>query len=54
LALRLAEDGPIDLRYQLEETPNSSYPQRTEWNARDSDGTVVFSIAAALTGGSST
>jgi hypothetical protein len=39
---RLAEDGPIDLRYQLQETPSSSYPQRTEWNARDSDGTVTF------------
>jgi hypothetical protein len=48
----LAEDGPIDLRYNLQETPSSSYPQRTEWNARDSDGTVVFSIAAVLTGGS--
>ena len=28
------------------------YPQRTEWNVRDSDGTVVFSIAPTLTGGS--
>jgi hypothetical protein len=23
---RLAEDGPIDLRYQLEETPSTGYP----------------------------
>ena len=48
---RVAEDGIIDPRYQLKETPNRSYVQRTEWNARDSDGTVVFSIAAVLTGG---
>jgi hypothetical protein len=49
---RLAEDGAIDLHYQLQETPSSSYPQRTEWNARDSDGTVIFSIAETLTAGS--
>jgi hypothetical protein len=49
---RKAEDGIIPARYQLKETPSSSYLQRTEWNIRDSDGTVVFSIAAELTGGS--
>jgi hypothetical protein len=49
---RMAEDGPIDPRYQLQETPTRSYRQRTEWNVRDSDGTVVFSIASVLTGGS--
>ncbi len=49
---RKAEDGPINARYLLKETPGSSYIQRTEWNVRDSDGTVVFSIAAALAGGS--
>jgi len=38
---RLAEDGPIDLRYPLRETPSADYPQRTEWNVRDSDGTLV-------------
>ncbi len=27
---RLAEDGPIDHRYQLQETSIKSYPQRTE------------------------
>jgi len=36
---RLAEDGPIARHYCLQETPNRSYPQRTEWNMRDSDGT---------------
>jgi len=49
---RLAEDGTIPLRYQLSETPSSDYAQRTEWNVRDSDGTVIFSIAPALAGGS--
>jgi Circularly permutated YpsA SLOG family len=49
---RKAEDGTIDPRYQLKETPSSNYVQRTEWNARDSDGTVVFSVAPVLTGGS--
>src|ERR1035437_3213590 len=49
---RKAEDGTIDPRYELQETPSSSYLQRTEWNVRDSDGTVVFSIAPVLTGGS--
>ena len=49
---RLAEDGPIPACYQLSETPTSDYAQRTEWNVRDSDATVIFSIAATLTGGS--
>ena len=26
--------------------------QRTEWNVRDSDGTVVFTLASEVTGGS--
>ena len=49
---RLAEDGPIDARYPLKETPSTEDVQRTEWNARDSDGTVIFSIGETLTGGS--
>jgi len=49
---RRAEDGTIDSRYQLTETPSGGYAQRTEWNVRDSDGTVIFSIAAELAGGS--
>src|SRR4249919_2292872 len=49
---RKAEDKTIDARYKLQETPSANYIQRTEWNARDSDGTVVFSIAETLTGGS--
>ena len=49
---RLAEDGPIPARYQLSETPTSDYAQRTEWNVRDSEGTVIFSISPTLIGGS--
>jgi Circularly permutated YpsA SLOG family len=49
---RKAEDGPIDAKYPLKETPSASYIQRTEWNVRDSDATVLFSIDLTLTGGS--
>ena len=49
---RLAEDGVIDVKYNLQETPKAEYIQRTEWNVRDSDATVIFSIAPTLTGGS--
>ena len=49
---RKAEDGPIDSKYPLQETPSSSYLQRTEWNVRDSDATVLFSIQPILSGGS--
>lgn len=46
---RLAEDGRIPSRYQLRETPSPDYAQRTEWNVRDSDGTVIFSSEDTLT-----
>lgn len=49
---RLAEDGVIDTRYPLKETPSPGYSQRTEWNVRDSEGTVIFSLTPELTGGS--
>jgi Circularly permutated YpsA SLOG family len=39
---RRAEDGPLPRRYPLRETPSASYPERTEWNVRDSDGTLVL------------
>jgi len=39
---RAAEDGPIDQRYPLRETPSADYAQRTEWNVRDSDATLVL------------
>ena len=49
---RLAEDGVIKDGYELRETPEADYSQRTEWNVRDSDGTVIFTVACKLTGGS--
>jgi len=36
----------------LQETPRADYLQRTEWNVRDSDGTVIFTVNATLSGGS--
>jgi hypothetical protein len=48
---RLAEDGPLPPRYQLRETPSRKYSQRTEWNVRDSDATVVFTIHPQVAGG---
>jgi Circularly permutated YpsA SLOG family len=47
-----AEEGPIDPKYPLKETPSASYLQRTEWNVRDSDATVLLSVKPVLTGGS--
>ena len=37
--------------YQLCETPSDRYAERTEWNIRDSDATVVFSISVEVHGG---
>ncbi len=39
---RRAEDGEIPRRYPLRETPWWGYPQRTEWNVRDSDATLIL------------
>ena len=38
---RRAEDGPLADRYPLLETLSDAYEQRTNWNVRDSDGTLV-------------
>ena len=38
---RRAEDGAIAIQYPLHETPTADYPQRTQWNVRDSDGTLI-------------
>lgn len=42
---RKAEDGPIDGKFHLAETTSANYLQRTEWNVRDTDGTIVFTMA---------
>jgi hypothetical protein len=49
---RRSKDGTIPSQYQLQETTSANYLQRTEWNVRDSDGTVIISIGEHLTGGS--
>jgi hypothetical protein len=40
---RIAEDGPIPDKYQLQEMPTESYEARTEQNVIDSDGTLIIS-----------
>jgi hypothetical protein len=49
---RRAEDGVIPAFYRLDPTPTAHYRQRTEWNVRDSDATVIFTIRPRLTAGS--
>lgn len=49
---RLALDGELESKYLLKETPTEDSAQRTEWNVRDSDATVVFTLAPKATGGS--
>jgi len=39
---RDAEDGPIPEKYPLRETTNIDHTVRTEFNTRDSDGTLIF------------
>ena len=39
---RLAEDGKIPMIYPLQETPSQHYAQRTLWNVRDTDGTLIL------------
>ena len=47
---RWAEDGEISKHYGLKETPLARVVQRTLWNVRDSDGTLVL-IAERARGG---
>jgi hypothetical protein len=48
---RRAEDGTIDLRYKLKETASEDYGERTLFNVRDSDGTLILNTGE-LEGGS--
>jgi len=41
---RRAEDGRIPPKYPLQETDSWNYAVRTEWNVRDSDGTLVIAM----------
>jgi len=49
---RSAEDGRIGGQYRLFETPSANYLQRTEWNVRDTEGTIVLGLSKDATGGS--
>jgi len=48
---RRAEDGTVPARYHVRELPEGGYPERTEKNVIDSDGTLIISHGK-LTGGS--
>lgn len=48
---RKAADGILDARYQLIETESEGYRQRTKFNVRDSDGTLILFIGQ-IEGGS--
>lgn len=47
---RRAEDGVVPDCYPLKETAARSYAVRTEWNVRDSDGTLILVLDAISTG----
>lgn len=47
---RRAEDGIIALRYPLQETPSDDYAERTAWNVRDSDGTLILTWGTPIAG----
>ncbi len=40
------------LTFKMLETPSPEYAERTEWNVRDSDATVIFTITPHLSEGS--
>ena len=48
---RSADDGLIPERYPVEPLPSGGCRKRTEWNVRDSDGTLILA-SGALAGGS--
>jgi hypothetical protein len=49
---RKTEDGVLPDAYGLRETLGAGYLQRTEWNVRDSDVTLIFTLEDKLDGGS--
>jgi hypothetical protein len=48
---RLAEDGVLSDRYQMQEMSTDSYPKRTEQNVKGAHGTLIIT-RGPLTGGS--
>lgn len=49
---RKSEDGPIPKKYNLQETEDSGYLERTRKNIQDADVTLIFIGKKRLTGGS--
>lgn len=47
---RRAEKGRIPERYPLQETPSVDYAERTEWNVRDADATLIITRGALASG----
>ncbi len=47
---RTAEDGRIPRKYAVRETPSGTYSQRTRWNVRDSDASLILTVGD-LSGG---
>lgn len=47
---RRAEDGPISRDYPLHETPSRGYAERTNWNVRDSDATLILTAGPPVGG----
>lgn len=41
---RRAEDGRLAARYPVCETPTRRYAERTLWNVRDSDATLILTV----------
>jgi predicted Rossmann fold nucleotide-binding protein DprA/Smf involved in DNA uptake len=48
---RRTENGPLSRRYEMQEMPSPSYPQRTRKNIVEADATLIIS-RGQLTGGS--
>ena len=51
---RIAQDGTVPMKYQLQEAEKPGYPYRTKLNVRDSDATVVFTTPTPGRGSSMT
>ena len=49
---RKAEEGVLPEQYKLVETPSASYLEWAEWNVRDADATLIFTLGDKLEGGS--
>lgn len=48
---RRAEDGLLPEWYPVLETPSRDWLQRTEWNVRDTDATLILAPSETLEGG---